>query len=403
MELTQIEQLVRWLDEERKRDKLQLSALQERVEQQMQVIESQSVEIENLRQDLLAAQNDLRRTEQYQGMIEHLKRDFASQMDDLNTRLNRQLTEKVHMLNAQLSATGEKVGELEQKVRQLPQYEESLKSREAGEMRLLAQLQQLSNAYNDFVKRTEEQLQNIVYIEEQRRADARRVTTLEGEVPQLRKSHESLLAKLVWLEDSLRKLPPRIEDAVRIAKSYDPKIEELRVADFQREQRMKQYAEQAALVNAEMQRLVEQTQKYALLYAQNKQALEDLGAFRARLDKRLNEIAEMQRLTEERLKRQWETWQATFTRDWQKRMVTEEDRWRRQDLATQGIEQQIDEIGEQVKLYYHELVGLWEELLAMPERWQKSLQGVWTQNTETPTQRLKALRRFAEEKHKELL
>ncbi len=403
MELTQIEQLVRWLDEERKRDKLLLSALQERVEQQLQVIESQAVEIENLRQDLLTVQNDLRRTDQYPGMIERLRRDLTSQIEGVQSQMSRQLAEKTHMINAQLNTLGEKVEEVTKKIRVLPQYEEALKSREAGEMRLQAQLQQFSNAYNDFVKRTEDQLQSVVYIEEQRRGDARRITALEGEINQLRKSQEPLLAKLIWLEDSLRKLPPRIEEAIRIAKSYDPRIEELRVADFQREQRMKQYAEQAALVDEEVQKLVEQTQKYVSLYAQNKQALEDLGAFRARLDKRQNEIAEMQRLTEERLKRQWETWQATFTREWQKRMVTEEDRWRRQDLATRGVEQQIDEIEEQVKLYYHELVGLWEELLAMPERWQKSIQDVVSQGVEQPTQRLKALRRFAEEKHKELL
>ena len=32
MELTQLEQMIRWLDEERKRDKAQIAALQERAE-----------------------------------------------------------------------------------------------------------------------------------------------------------------------------------------------------------------------------------------------------------------------------------------------------------------------------------------------------------------------------------
>ncbi len=58
-------------------------------------------------------------------------------------------------------------------------------------------------------------------------------------------------------------------------------------------------------MEGEVQRLVEQTQKYALLYNQNKQALDSLVAFEERLEKRQNEIAEMQRLTEERLLRQW--------------------------------------------------------------------------------------------------
>jgi len=52
MEITQLEQMIRWLDEERKRDRTQLAALQERVEQQMQTIQAQASEIKELRQAL---------------------------------------------------------------------------------------------------------------------------------------------------------------------------------------------------------------------------------------------------------------------------------------------------------------------------------------------------------------
>ena len=175
------------------------------------------------------------------------------------------------------------------------------------------------------------------------------------------------------------------------------------MADFQREQRMKQYAEQAEHVNAEVERLVAQTQKYALLYNQNKQALEGLDAFQVRLEKRQNEISEMQRLTEERLKRQWEEWQTTFARDWQKRQVVAEDRWRRQDLSNQSFKEHFVGIDEQVELYYREIVALWEEVRAAADRWSNALQEASVDNQEVPTERLRDLRRFAEEKHKELL
>jgi hypothetical protein len=205
------------------------------------------------------------------------------------------------------------------------------------------------------------------------------------------------------LEDSIRKIPAQVDEAIQIAKSYAPRIEELRIADFQREQRVKQYIDQAAQVNQEVTRLVEQTQKYALLYNQNRQALDGLDAFQVRLEKRQNEIAEMQRLIEERLKRQWEEWQTTFARDWQQRSVAEEDRWRRQDLANQRVTEHFADIDEQVELSLREIVAVWEEMRAAVERWGKATREIIASNQETPTQRLKALRRFAEEKHKELL
>ena len=58
METSQLEQMVRWLDEERKRDRAQITALQERLEQQAQLIQGQSKELDGLRKELVSAQTD---------------------------------------------------------------------------------------------------------------------------------------------------------------------------------------------------------------------------------------------------------------------------------------------------------------------------------------------------------
>lgn len=403
MELSQLEQMIRWLDEERKRDKAMILTLQERVEQQIHTIEAQAVEIERLHQDTVELRTDLRRTDDYPAIVEKVHRDLSSALEEFKALARRERLESEHMRRSEIELINEQLGELDKKTRAVLRYEEPLKAREAGEQRLQGQIQVVSNAIADLTKRTEDRLQSIVYLEEQRRADTRRVAAVEGEIPGLRKSIDEVTAKQVRLEDNIRKIPARAEEAIQIAKSYDPRIEELRVADFQREQRVKQYIEQAARVDVELGRLVEQTQKYALLYNQNKQALDGLDAFQVRLEKRQNEIAEMQRLTEERLRRQWEEWQATFARDWQKRLVAEEDRWRRQDLANQKSTEHFADLDEQAELYYRELVILWEEMRAAVDRWGKAIQETLAPNQEMPIQRLKILRRFAEEKHKELL
>ncbi len=403
MELSQMEQMVRWLDEERKRDKALISALQERLEQQLQVIETQAKELVVLRQDLSILRTDLHRTDDYPALVEKTHRDLSSMIEDLKEQVRRNQGESERLRRMEVESLTSQVVELDKKIRPLFRYEEALKAREAGEQRIQAQVQQISGTLTDLSKRTEDRMQLIVYLDEQRRADARKLVSLEGEIPPLRKGIDELSVKLVRLEDAIRKIPSRVEEAIQIAKSYEPKIEELRVADFQREQRMKVYADQAERVNVEVTRLVDQTQKYALIYNQNKQALEALEAFQVRLDKRQSESTEMQRLSEERIKRQWEEWQTNFAKDWQKRLVGEEDRWRRQDLANQKVTDHFIDLDDQVKVYYQELTGLWEELGNMPSRWEKSLREATQANLEVPQQRIKLLRRYAEEKHKELL
>jgi hypothetical protein len=121
------------------------------------------------------------------------------------------------------------------------------------------------------------------------------------------------------------------------------------------------------------------------------------------LESRQNEIAEMQRLTEERLLRQWEEWQASFARDWQKRTVAEEDRWRRQDISNQKDVERLAALDEQATLNFREIVALWESVLARIDSWSEAVQDVARASQATPDEHLKELRRLAEEKHTQLI
>lgn len=403
MEITQLEQMIRWLDEERKRDRTQLAALQERVEQQMQTIQAQASEIKGLRQTLTTLQADIRRTDDYPTMLEAVQRELTSALEELKVQVRRERLEAEQMRHMELEGINETLVDLDKRTRALLRYEEQLQARAAGEQRLQAQLQTLNSALADLSKQVEDRLQSVVYLEEQRRADTRRLADLEGESATLRQRFNEMVSRQARLEDALRKLPAQVNEAIEIAKSYEPRIEELRVADFQREQRVKRYLDQAEVVQAEVERLVEQTQRYALLYNENRQALDSLTVLEERLEQRQNEIAEMQRLAEERLLRQWEEWQASFARDWQKRMVDEEDRWRRQDLANQRIEVHLADVDEQLSLYYHEIVALWQELSAATERWLEAVKAVMQPREGSAGEHLRDLRRYAEEKHKELL
>lgn len=402
MELSQIEQMVRFLDEERKKDKATIAQLQERTEQQRLTIDAQAKEITDMHQHITALETDLRRTDDYPGLVEKARRDLNTALESLKSEFRRQKTEFERMRRSDVENLTQQIADLEKNLRVLPRYEETLDARAEGERQLQTRVQAIANELTDVTKRTEDRLQSLIYLEEQRRADVRRLADIEGDIPALRQTTKELNAKLTRLEDSIRRIPGRVEEAIQIAKSYDEKIEQLRVADFQREQRIRQVNELAGEIEEEMTRLVEQTQKYTLLFNQTKQALDALEPFQNRLEKRQNEIAEMQRLNEERLKRQWEEWQTDFARDWQKRLVTEEDRWRRQDLNNQKMTEHLAELTETDDLHFEELVAVWEELRNAAERWRKTIEDTLDEGQVAPSEHIKDLRRFAEESRKEL-
>ena len=403
MEISQIEQMVRFLDEERKRDKALIARLQERTEQQRLTIDTQAEQMENLQQKVTLLENDLRRTDNYPGMIDKARRELAGELETLKDKIRRQKTESDRLRRSETETLTQKIGELEKKLRILPRYDEALQARAEGERKLQTHLHSIENELHSLATSTDDRLQSITYLEEQRRADARQLASLAGDFSTIKTKVNEVTTKNNRLEDSVRKLPGRIEEAINIAKSYDPRIEELRVADFKREQLLKQFTEQAEAMEDTVTRLVEKTQQYSLLSNQIKQSLEELESFRARIDRRQGEITEMQRLTEERMKRQWEEWQTNFSKEWQKRQVTEADHWRRQDLANQRFTTQLSESEERINLLHSEALALWEELRNIIERWRKSIEDTLTENQAAPTEHLKILRNFEDERRRELL
>ncbi len=84
-------------------------------------------------------------------------------------------------------------------------------------------------------------------------------------------------------------------------------------------------------------------------------------------------------------------------------MVTEEDRWRRQDLADQRVMQLLAESDQQAAMHFQEIMALWEELLAGVERWNRSLSDAVKPGQAAPSDHLKELRRYADEKRKQPL
>ena len=402
MELSQLEQMVRFLDEERKKDKATIAQLQERTEQQRLTLDAQAKDINDLERQLTVMETDLRQTEEFPGLLERARRDLNTEIESLKDEVRRQQTEFERVRRSDMENLTQQMAEMEKRLRTLSRHDEALEARAEGERQLQARVQAIGNELADLTKRTEDRLQSLIYLEEQRRADARRLADIEGDLTPIQKKTENLNAKIVRLEDSLRRLPARVDEAMQVARSYDEKIEQLRVADFQREQRIQQVNELADEIQEEMTRLVKQTQKYTLLFNKSKQALDALDAFQNRLEKRQNEIAEMQRLNEERLRRQWEEWQADFARDWQKRLVTEEDRWRRQDLNNQKTAEHLAELDEISNLYFEEIVAVWEDVRNAAERWRKAVQDNVDEEQAISSEHIKNLRRFAEEQRKEL-
>jgi hypothetical protein len=360
MDLNEAIQMLKWLDEKRRADRALITALQERVQRQEKEIQQRETAIQEMQSELIALQSELTRIDRFEAMVDNFKGEVLARIEDQEQTRRRQLAEAERLRRAEYESMTDHVHRLERELRVLPGYDEELKARRAEEERLGEAVQRISVEIKEVSQRSDDRVQSIIYLEEQRRADNRRIVELEQDTAALLKKIDALAKKLPFLEDSIQKQRPLIEQAMQEVKKYEQPIEELRASDFQREQKMKQYLDQGEMVAKELERVRAQTEGFIAQQQQVKRAIDRLDSFQGRIEKRQNEVSEMQRIAEDRLKRQWEEWQEERQKQFRKQTTVIEERWRRQEKINDAYAERIKVFPPILELHQTQLDALWE-------------------------------------------
>jgi chromosome segregation ATPase len=360
MDLTQAMQTLRWLDEERLKDKATIAALQERVQGQEQQLAQQVAQMQDLRAAVGGIQGIMSKVAEFEQTVSNYRNEIILQMDQREETRRKEQAEAARLRQIEYEALTTNLSRLEKDMRVLPRYDETLSGLRAEDQRLSEAMQRTEAAVTDLSQRSDDRVQAVTYLEEQRRADNRRISDLESDTTELHRRIESLITKFPLLEERVQKQGPRIEEAIQEAKRLEKPIEELRVSDFQREQKMKQYLDQGEQVAKELERVRTQTHGFIEQQQQVKRALDKLQSFQARMEKRQNEVSEMQRVAENRFKRQWEEWQDGQEKQQKKRDVITEEHRRKQEQVNTGHEKHLGALQAATDLHRSQLDALWE-------------------------------------------
>jgi hypothetical protein len=293
-------------------------------------------------------------------MVSNYKREMTFQLEQREETWRKERAEGDRLRRIEHEAMKEHLNRLEKELRVLPRYEEQLSARQAEDERLAEKIQTLEVTVTDLDKRFEDPLRTVSYLEERRRSDHRRLTEIEQEIPDLHGKLDGIAQKLPLLEQTLQKQQSHMQEAIKETKKYQKSIEELRVSDFQREQKMRQYVDQSEEVAEELERLREQTHGFIERRQQVKRALNALEKFKTRLERHQDEMAEKQRVAEERIEREWEEWQTARAKELKKREVVTERRWQEQGQTDVAQQRRLEALEAAGQLYRDQLRSLWE-------------------------------------------
>ena len=337
MELTQATQMLQWLEEERRKDKALIATLEEQARGQGEQLSQLMAQVQDLQAKMAGVQSLISQAADFEQTVANYKTEMVLLLDQREDAWKKEQAEADRLRKIEQAALADELSRLDKGMQTLNRLEEDVKARQAEDQRLNTAIQQMEADIKDLGSRSDDRVQAVTYLEEQRRADNRRIAELEQDTTELRKRAEAQAAKLLLIEETVGKHKAHFDKSLEQLKDFQSVIDEVRASEFRRDQAAKKYVDQAEEVKQEMEKWRAQTQRFTEQFQQNKRSLEKLEGFQARLEKRQNEVAEMQRLAEDRAKRQWEEWQKARDKELKKRQLILDEQWQAQGKVNQDL------------------------------------------------------------------
>lgn len=364
MDSNQLARMIEWLDEERRRDKTTIATLEERLAQQSETITALQRRLNEIESDQTVLKESSLPVQKERDLMESVRKEMRQMLESSEAR--RLTSEREAERRSELSRETlmRSIRELTEKVDRLQRSTGSITEVRSEGSRVADTVMGLQQRVDDLAKQLEEPERRLAFLEEQRRQDARRISEIETEMPEVRKQIDGVRPKLSLIEDLSIRNERRIQEMQNSDRERREQIQQfidsqnlvMQQRDSKIDSLMKRFGEQ----DSEMQAYIERFETWAQAYRDMKRIIDDFERIGDRLERRINEVAEMQRLSEERFRQEWNDWRDEDQKRWKQLTLSNDEVWRNHDKEFSRYVGRLDTVVEELPPLRDSLQRLWQ-------------------------------------------
>ncbi len=386
MELAQIAQMVNWLDEEHRRDRAEIARLQQRIEAQSSDIVEQARRIQELEGRLAGTQAHLTKFGQIEHAIQNTKSEVTGMVERIEEARVQGQREIERARLADREILSREISEVRKELPRISRLEESIDMRSVEDNRLSELIMGIRNQIGSLAKEIEERTRQIPFLAEQRTSDTKRIAQLQQETVELFKRVEAAAGRLPVLEENIRKQAGEIEklpgqvDILREQQGVF--MEKIRATLVDREQVIARWQEtieaQKSLVNQSYERV----QTFGQQIEVARRAVQEMQEFKDLILREQSQVQELQRLAEERIRRDMDEFREDFEKKRRKAELRQEHLWSEQDKYNREVVERFPPILHDLKIYEALVQQLWKlqetygnYFLMTAQSWLEGMQG----------------------------
>jgi len=385
MELAQLAQMVSWLDEEHRRDRAEIARLQQRIEAQSSDVIEQARRIQELEAKLASTQGHLTKFNQIEQAIQNAKGELGSLVERAEEARSQAAREVERSRLGDREALSREISEVRRELPRIARLEEAIDLRSVEDQRLAELIMGVRNQIGGLAKEIEERTRQIPFLAEQRTSDTKRIAQLQQETVELFKRTEAVAGRLPLFEEGIRrnaaefeKIPPQVDTLREQQAAF---MEKMRAMVVDREQVLTRWQEtieeQKSIVNQSYERV----QSFAQQIDVSRRAVNEMQEFKDMILREQAQVQELQRLAEERIRREMDEFREDFEKKRRKAELRQEHLWSEQDKYNREVVERFPPIQHDMKI----LDSLVQEVWKLQESYGNYFVGVaqaWLEGTE---------------------
>lgn len=358
MEFEQIIKRIDWLEKQQRKTSESASTVDERLTSIERDIAALGKQLKSLEKGLAEITATASRLNQFDEIFAKQRKDMNTAIESIEKKAQKREAETAIRHQAEIEKFQRPIDEL-RKAFDVSDIRKALKDKATEEIRVTQAIADLKARTEEIAAIREPLERGQKSIEEARRTDIKRIADLQGDLAALRKRLDETRDKMHLNTDNLKIVENRMNEL--LASESERKqaqtvfIDQQSLAHLEREHAWKDWNERVDAFKKQASNLDTQVQAAEDASRAAKRAQDAYLELNQKLERRINEITEIQRLADERARQEWVAFKAEDQKRWTSYTLSQDESIRDLRAAMQAATAHVDLLDEPLQTMQDQL------------------------------------------------
>ncbi len=329
MELEELVKRIDWLEKERRKDRSAIADLHEKLTTYEGSFNTIQARVKEFGDDLSRFSSTAGRLEQFDTLVSQHRNEITKVIEDMEKRRTKHERDVDARRRQEQVGINKSLNDMRSTVDSLLELRKAVQARVEEDARLARSIAEFDQKLEDSTRSNDDVRRSMRTADDARKNDTKRLADVQGELAAIRKRADEAREKADLNTDGLRLIDGRLNEI--LASETERRqgqlsfIEQQNLAQVERDRDWKEWQTRFDNFSKQTSNLDQQLAALEETQRAVKRSQETFDDINQRLERRINEITEIQRLAEDRFRQEWVTFKADDQKRWTNYSLTQDE------------------------------------------------------------------------------